>query len=176
MPQTTTQILVTSEAGDKLAPMEKVTLHDRENRPAETLWLLERLGDKAVFTGADETVASYREFTQHYPEPGWVEHDAEELWRVTLGVVEAALRDGGVCASDLRAVGITNQRETAVVWERSSGRPIHRAVVWQSRQTADICSRVSTRIGSIRACCSGVMPCFSAASMIAVPWASSAQT
>jgi glycerol kinase len=82
------------------------------------------------------------EFTQHYPQPGWVEHDPEEIWRVSLEVIGAALREAGLADGDLRAVGITNQRETTVVWDRSTGEPIHRAIVWQSRQTADICQEI----------------------------------
>src|SRR5918997_1868054 len=78
----------------------------------------------------------YSEFTQHYPRPGWVEHDAEEIWRVSLGAVEAGLKAAGVEARDLRAVGITNQRETVVAWDRATSQPVGRAVVWQDRRTA----------------------------------------
>ncbi len=82
------------------------------------------------------------EFTQHYPAPGWVEHDAEEIWETSRRVMVDALAAAGLPSSALAAIGITNQRETAVVWDRSTGRPVHRAVVWQSRQTADICARL----------------------------------
>ncbi len=82
------------------------------------------------------------EFTQHYPHPGWVEHDPEEIWRVSLEVIGAALHEAALVDGDLRAVGITNQRETTVVWERATGKPLHRAIVWQSRQTADICQAI----------------------------------
>jgi glycerol kinase len=82
------------------------------------------------------------EFTQHYPEPGWVEHDAEEIWETSRQVMVDALADAGLPPSGIKAIGITNQRETAVVWDRSTGRPVHRAVVWQSRQTSDICARL----------------------------------
>jgi glycerol kinase len=82
------------------------------------------------------------EFSQHYPQPGWVEHDPEEIWQVSLNVIGVALEEAGLANSDLRAVGITNQRETAVVWDRASGVPVHRAIVWQSRQTADICQQI----------------------------------
>ena len=71
------------------------------------------------------------EFTQHYPQPGWVEHDPEEIWRVSLEVIGAALAEAGLADGDLRAVGITNQRETTVVWDRATGEPVHRAIVWQ---------------------------------------------
>ncbi|HWS85432.1 MAG TPA: glycerol kinase GlpK [Pyrinomonadaceae bacterium] len=87
----------------------------------------------------------YSEFTQHYPRPGWVEHDAEEIWRVSLGAVSDALKASGVEARDLRAVGITNQRETVVAWERATSRPVARAVVWQDRRTARLCDELKAR-------------------------------
>src|SRR5215204_7531587 len=71
----------------------------------------------------------YSEFTQHYPRPGWVEHDAEEIWRVSLKAVADALKASGAEARSLRAVGITNQRETVVAWERATSRPVSRAIV-----------------------------------------------
>lgn len=84
----------------------------------------------------------YSEFTQYYPRRGWVEHDAEEIWTVSLKVIKAALRKAKIAARDLAAIGITNQRETVVVWDRRSGRPVHRAIVWQDRRTADLCERL----------------------------------
>src|SRR5947208_11789832 len=77
------------------------------------------------------------EFTQHYPQPGWVEHDAEQIWETVGKVVPQALQAAGVAAHDLRGIGITNQRETVVVWERTTGRPVAPAIVWQDRRTAD---------------------------------------
>ena len=74
-----------------------------------------------------------REFTQHYPQPGWVEHDAEEIWATTLNVAREAMSD------DVRAIGITNQRETIVIWDRATGKPLHNAIVWQDRRTAALC-------------------------------------
>jgi glycerol kinase len=88
---------------------------------------------------------AYSEFTQHYPRPGWVEHDAEEIWRVTLRVVRSALRRAGLRVGDLAGIGITNQRETTVVWSRRTGRPIHRALVWQDRRTAPQCEALRQR-------------------------------
>jgi glycerol kinase len=85
---------------------------------------------------------AYSEFTQHYPKPGWVEHDAEEIWRVTLRVLRQACRRARVRARDIAALGITNQRETVVLWDRRTGRPIHRAIVWQDRRTAPECERL----------------------------------
>ncbi|MGD8440291.1 MAG: glycerol kinase GlpK [Holophagae bacterium] len=101
-------------------------------------------GTTALVIGHEGSVLgrAYSEFTQYYPNPGWVEHDAEEIWRVSLGVAERAVAASDVEAAELAAIGITNQRETTVVWDRRSGRPVHRALVWQSRQTAEICQRL----------------------------------
>lgn len=82
---------------------------------------------------------SQREFEQFFKEPGWVEHDANEIWTSVLSCMAEVLRLGDVSASDIEAIGITNQRETTVVWEKDTGRPVHKAVVWQSRQTEAIC-------------------------------------
>ena len=88
----------------------------------------------------------YLETAQHFPEPGWVEHDPEEIWAGVVATAEAACADAGIAASDLSAVGITNQRETTVVWERSTGRPVHRAIVWQDRRTAERCARLPAEL------------------------------
>ncbi|HZP42587.1 MAG TPA: glycerol kinase GlpK [Candidatus Binatia bacterium] len=85
------------------------------------------------------TGRAYSEFTQHYPKPGWVEHDAEEIWRVTLRVLRQACRRAGVRGREVAAIGITNQRETTVLWDRRTGRAVHRAIVWQDRRTAPLC-------------------------------------
>ncbi|WP_237065920.1 glycerol kinase GlpK [Microbulbifer guangxiensis] len=82
---------------------------------------------------------SYSEFPQYYPQPGWVEHDAEEIWAVTQRVCGAALERAGVSAGELSAIGITNQRETTVLWDRQTGEPVHRAIVWQCRRSAEVC-------------------------------------
>ncbi|MGI8633171.1 MAG: FGGY family carbohydrate kinase [Solirubrobacterales bacterium] len=81
----------------------------------------------------------YREFEQHFPRPGWVEHDATEIWDVTKAVGEQALADAGIAGADLEAIGITNQRETVVAWDPDSGEPVHRALVWQDRRTSGRC-------------------------------------
>jgi glycerol kinase len=80
-----------------------------------------------------------QEFTQYYPQPGLVEQDAEEIWAVQLGVARRLLQKRGILAHHIAAIGITNQRETTVVWDRRTGKPIHRAIVWQDRRTAPIC-------------------------------------
>jgi glycerol kinase len=96
-----------------------------------------------VFDGTGKVRGrGYSEFTQHYPKPGWVEHDAEEIWTVSLKVIKAALRAARIAARDLAAIGITNQRETVVVWDRHTGRPVHRAIVWQDRRTAGLCEQL----------------------------------
>ena len=93
-----------------------------------------------LFDQAGGVVATAQyEFTQHFPQSGWVEHDAEEIWESQLRAARGVLEQAGVTAQEVAAIGITNQRETAVVWERETGRPIHPAIVWQSRQTANIC-------------------------------------
>jgi glycerol kinase len=81
----------------------------------------------------------YREIRQHFPQPGWVEHDPDEIWESVLAATRDALADAGVTTSDLSAIGITNQRETTIVWDRRSGRPLGRAIVWQDRRTAERC-------------------------------------
>jgi glycerol kinase len=85
-----------------------------------------------------------RELPQHYPAPSWVEHDTEDIWRDTLGTAREAIEKSGVGARGIAAVGITNQRETVVLWERSSGEPIHRAIVWQDRRTTEQCARLKS--------------------------------
>ena len=89
----------------------------------------------------DIVAQGYREFTQHYPRPGWVEHDAEEIWEVTqLAIADALTSLPSDAREDIAAIGIANQRETTVVWERKTGKPIHPAIVWQCRRTAEICN------------------------------------
>ena len=88
---------------------------------------------------------AYSEFTQHYPKPGWVEHDAEEIVLVTMKVIAQALKAGGIAPNDIKGIGITNQRETTVLWERASGKPVGRAIVWQDRRTADYCAELDAQ-------------------------------
>ncbi len=96
-----------------------------------------------VFDGNQKVVGSgQKEFTQIFPQSGWVEHDPEEIWESVLWSVKAALKKADVKASDISAIGITNQRETVVVWERESGKPIHNAIVWQDRRTASYCDKL----------------------------------
>jgi glycerol kinase len=83
-----------------------------------------------------------QEFPQHFPRSGWVEHDPDDIWRTVLESCRFALSRAGVAPRDLDGIGITNQRETTLVWERASGRPVHRAIVWQDRRTADACDRL----------------------------------
>ena len=82
---------------------------------------------------------SQREFEQHYPRSGWVEHDAEVIWADTVAVSRDAIAKAGLSADQINAIGITNQRETVVLWDRATGKPVHRAIVWQDRRTADFC-------------------------------------
>src|SRR5690606_38454589 len=84
--------------------------------------------------------AAGREFTQHFPRPALVEHDLEEIWTGTVSSIGRALRAAGVKGSEIAGIGITNQRETTGLWMRDTGRPLHRALVWQDRRTADTCA------------------------------------
>ena len=96
-----------------------------------------------VFSSAGQPIAiAQREFEQLYPQPGWVEHDPETIWRDTLEICHGAIAQAGLEATGIGAIGITNQRETVVLWERSSGKPIHNAIVWQDRRTANHCRRL----------------------------------
>lgn len=86
-----------------------------------------------------------KEFTQIYPKPGWVEHDAMEIWGIQSGVMREVLEIAGIKVEEIAAIGITNQRETVVVWDKTTGKPIYNAIVWQSRQTAEICEDLKER-------------------------------
>ncbi|MBQ1331315.1 MAG: glycerol kinase, partial [Lachnospiraceae bacterium] len=86
-----------------------------------------------------------KEFTQIFPQPGWVEHDPEELWSTMLGVAVEAMQKAGAGAEDIAGIGITNQRETAVVWDRETGAPVYNAIVWQCRRTSEWCDDLKER-------------------------------
>ncbi len=88
---------------------------------------------------------AYREFTQHFPKPSWVEHDLEEIWASSEFCIARALKDAGLKGQDIAAVGITNQRETTGLWMRGTGKPLGRAIVWQDRRTADICQQLKAK-------------------------------
>src|SRR5215217_6609328 len=95
-----------------------------------------------------------QEFPQHFPRPGWVEHDADDIWTSQLAVARQVLREAGVRPAQVRAIGIANQRETTVLWERATGRPVGPAIVWQDRRTADQCDalRAAGKAALIRGC------------------------
>ena len=86
--------------------------------------------------------SAQEEFTQHFPHSGWVEHDPEDIWSSTVGTCRGAIERAGLGPSDIAAIGITNQRETVVVWDRATGKPVHNAIVWQDRRTSDLCARL----------------------------------
>jgi glycerol kinase len=86
-----------------------------------------------------------QEFRQIYPQSGWVEHDPMEIWHTQIAVAKIALQQSGLSASDMKAIGITNQRETTIVWDKASGQPIYNAIVWQDRRTAEICERLKNK-------------------------------
>ncbi len=90
--------------------------------------------------GLDALAQAQQEFTQHYPRSGWVEHDPMDLWQTTQNCITSALRDAATPATAIAAIGITNQRETVLLWDRKTGAPLHNAIVWQDRRTADRCA------------------------------------
>src|SRR5437764_6365057 len=97
---------------------------------------------RAILFGADLTLLglAQQEFAQHYPASGWVEHEPEDLWRTTVATMSEAAARASIEPADIAAIGITNQRETTLVWDRRTGTPIHKAIVWQDRRTADFCA------------------------------------
>ena len=102
---------------------------------------------RAVFADGRASIADYREFTQHYPQPGWVEHDAEEIWQAVRATLQT------VCSQitePIAAIGITNQRETVVAVNRKTGEPLHRAIVWQDRRTAQRCDALASHLTAVR--------------------------
>ncbi|MEY8001164.1 glycerol kinase GlpK [Clostridium sp. Mt-5] len=86
-----------------------------------------------------------KEFTQYYPKSGWLEHDPVEIWTTTIEVIKKAMADGNICDSEIKAIGITNQRETVVVWDKNTGRPIYNAIVWGDRRTAEFCDELKNK-------------------------------
>ncbi|HEY2996729.1 MAG TPA: glycerol kinase GlpK [Methylomirabilota bacterium] len=104
-------------------------------------------GSTALVVDADGVVRArgYAELTQHFPQPGWVEHDPEEIWLTMGQAARQALATAGITGAEVAAVGITNQRETTIVWDRASGAPIHKAIVWQCRRTAGLCDELKAR-------------------------------
>ena len=86
-----------------------------------------------------------KEFAQYYPKPGWVEHDPVEIWNTQISVAQEAMRKAGARPEDIAAIGITNQRETTVVWDRVTGEPVYNAIVWQCRRTAEYCDELRAR-------------------------------
>src|SRR5690242_1080062 len=99
---------------------------------------------RAIVFRGDISLASVaqQEFPQHFPASGWVEHEPDDIWNSTLATCREALKKANAKPADIAAIGITNQRETAVVWDRATGQAIHRAIVWQDRRTADICAKL----------------------------------
>ena len=93
------------------------------------------------------------EFEQHYPKSGWVEHDPSDLWSTVASTCRGAIERAGITASDIAAIGITNQRETTLIWDRATGKPIHNAIVWQDRRTAETCQALKKR--ATRGCAIG---------------------
>ena len=103
--------------------------------------------NRAILFDHDGKIVSVaqREFTQIYPQPGWVEHDANEIWSSMLGVAVETMAKAGVAAEDVAGIGITNQRETTIVWDKETGEPVYNAIVWQCRRTAEYCDSLKEK-------------------------------
>ena len=102
---------------------------------------------RAILFDKDSNIigVAQKEFTQIFPKAAWVEHNADEIWATQIGVVAELLAIAGAQMSDIAAIGITNQRETTVVWDKNTGKPIYNAIVWQSRQSIDICNEIKKK-------------------------------
>ncbi|WP_223475391.1 glycerol kinase GlpK [Oricola indica] len=102
---------------------------------------------RAIIFDGDQKIAGVgqKEFPQHFPKSGWVEHELEDIWQSVAATCRAAIADAGIAASDIAAIGITNQRETVALWDRATGEPVHRAIVWQDRRTADFCDDLKAK-------------------------------
>ena len=86
-----------------------------------------------------------KEFTQYFPQPGWVEHDPNEIWSTQVGVAAEAITKEGLTSQNIAGIGITNQRETLVVWDRKTGKPVYNAIVWQDKRTSDFCDELKAK-------------------------------
>ncbi len=102
---------------------------------------------RAIIFDKDSNIVAteQQEFTQIYPKPGWVEHNANEIWNTQLAVAQAVLKNNNIAATDIAAIGITNQRETTIIWDKTTGEPVHNAIVWQDRRTASICDGLKSQ-------------------------------
>ena len=102
---------------------------------------------RAIIFDKDSNIVAteQQEFTQIYPKPGWVEHNANEIWNTQLAVAQAVLKNNNISATDIAAIGITNQRETTIIWDKTTGEPVHNAIVWQDRRTASICDGLKSQ-------------------------------
>ncbi|XTZ11593.1 MAG: FGGY family carbohydrate kinase, partial [cyanobacterium endosymbiont of Rhopalodia inflata] len=101
-------------------------------------------GNRAILFDKEGAVAgqAYKELTQHYPHPGWLEHDATEIWQDTLSVIDQVLEKKQIEITEIAAIGLTVQRETCLLWDKNTGKPLHKAIVWQDRRTASLCSEL----------------------------------
>ena len=105
---------------------------------------------RAFLPDTTSPASEYREFAQHFPQPGWVEHDAEEIWEVASVTLRAVIERVTALGHPIAAIGITNQRETVVAWDRTTGTPVHRAIIWQDRRTADRCAELAPHLDTVR--------------------------
>ncbi|MEM6967466.1 MAG: FGGY family carbohydrate kinase, partial [Bacteroidota bacterium] len=102
---------------------------------------------RAIIFDKDSNIVAVeqQEFTQYFPKSGWVEHDANEIWQTQLTVAQNVLKNNNITPHQIKAIGITNQRETTLVWDKNTGEPIHKAIVWQDRRTAKFCDQLTKK-------------------------------
>jgi glycerol kinase len=119
-------------------------------------------GNRAILFNREQEIAAkaYQEFPQYFPHPGWVEHDPLEIWYTTLNVIKAAVKEAKIKEDQIKAVSITNQRETTVIWDKKTGKPVYNAIVWQCRRTADYCEKLKNnqKITSMIRSKTGLLP------------------
>ncbi|MBD2539602.1 glycerol kinase GlpK [Coleofasciculus sp. FACHB-SPT36] len=116
--------------------------------PAYVLALdLGTTGNRAILFNADGMIVSsaYKELTQYYPQPGWLEHDPREIWQDTCWAMQTVLQKADITAKDIAAIGLSVQRETCLLWDKTTGRPLHNAIVWQDRRTAPLCNQLASQ-------------------------------
>src|SRR5271169_882221 len=132
----------------QLGRLERIPSGQKEDRVTSYVLAIDQgtTSTRAILFRADTSIAAVaqKEFPQHFPADGEVEHEPEDLWETTVETCRNAMRNAGAAARDIVAIGITNQRETTLLWDRATGGAVHRAIVWQDRRTTDLCARLKT--------------------------------
>ena len=118
---------------------------NRNQKPGYILALdLGTTGNRAFVFDSDSQIVgqAYKELKQYYPQPGWLEHDAVEIWEATSEIIQSAVNSSQISPSQIAAIGLTVQRDTCLLWDKNTGKPLHKAIVWQDRRTASVCNEL----------------------------------